>query len=360
MATTTASLPGYSTSGKVSVIGGAVVAVQSGDGSTGWNSAQIDGLRTGANWISNTAALGIDTSNGDFTYGGNITQALSLIKLGANTLTLTGSNTYSGLTTIGGGTLQLGDGTSGHDATLATSLIVNNSALVYNVFASQTANYAVSGNGSLTKAGSGSLAFSGSSYRTYTGATFLTAGTIAMRSANTAGLYEGLVSDLNAADTSDPIPLTSIQSVARWGASTSGETNGPANNIYPNWADTTTWGYSGYILNKSASAITYDFGKYFDDGAFLVIDGVSVINDANYGDNLTGSITLGPGLHTVDLRFGQGAGGVGPKSGAYGSYGVAYNTVGNTLTTGRLEPDGRQRSQHPVLRRRAGRETRRW
>ena len=41
----------------------------------------------------------------------------------------TGSNTYSGATTVSSGTLQLGDGTAGHDASLATNTITNNSAL---------------------------------------------------------------------------------------------------------------------------------------------------------------------------------------------------------------------------------------
>ena len=87
-------------------------------------------------------------------------------------------------------------------------------------------------------------------------------------------------------------------------------------------------------LTRAASAVTYTFGKNFDDNAFLVIDGVSVINDTTYYDSVTGSITLSPGLHTVDLRFGQGIGGVGPYTGTYNDYGVSYNTAGNTSTSG--------------------------
>ena len=220
LATTTAALPGYKTSGKIIVAGGMVLAVQPGNGTAGWNASPIDTLRAGATWTSNTAALGIDTSNGNFTYGSNITQAMGLAKLGANILILTGSSTYSGPTTISGGTLQLGDGSNDHDASLSyTSGITNTAALVYNVFASQTANYTISGSGSLTKIGPGTLTLLGSNYNAYTGKTFLTSGTMAMNSANAAGLYEGLVSNgNNGADTTDPIPLTSIQPVARWGA----------------------------------------------------------------------------------------------------------------------------------------------
>src|SRR5208283_3724397 len=51
--------------------------------------------------------LGIDTTNGDFTYGGSIAQPTGLTKLGANTLKLTGANSYSGSTTINGGMLAM-------------------------------------------------------------------------------------------------------------------------------------------------------------------------------------------------------------------------------------------------------------
>ena len=161
------------------------------------------------------------------------------------------------------------------------------------------------------------------------------------------------MSNTNRADTTDPIPPTSIQPVARWGGP--GPIPAQGNNVYPNWGDNTTWGYSSYLDNKSNGPVTYTFGKNFDDNAFLVIDGVSVINNTTWNQNVTGSITLAPGLHTVDLRFGQGSGGVGPNTGAYNNFGVAYNTVGNTATTRHVAPDGRRRSQHAVLRRRRGR-----
>ena len=298
-------------------------------------------LSGGGNVNLQTGNLIVGSDNANSTFSGTISSSgpaaaiAGVLKVGGGNLTLTGSLNYGGETTISGGTLQLGDGSSGHDAALSTGGISNTAALVYNVFGSQTANYPISGNGSLTKAGPGTLLLAGSNYRSYSGKTYLTGGAIVMNTAdNIAGLYEGLVNNANSADTTDPIPLTSIQSVVRWGASTSGDTNSPANNIYPNWADNTTWGYDGYLLNKSTSAITYNFGKNFDDNAFLVIDGVTVIDNTTWNSNATGNITLGPGLHTVDLRFGQNSVGVGPNTGAYGNYGVAYNTVANTLTTG--------------------------
>jgi autotransporter-associated beta strand protein len=70
--------------------------------------------------LGNNNILAIDTSRGNFAYDELIGQAIGLVKLGGNTLTLSGANTYSGGTTIGGanlanaGTLQLaGAGTLG-------------------------------------------------------------------------------------------------------------------------------------------------------------------------------------------------------------------------------------------------------
>ena len=80
-----------------------------------------------------------------------------LTKLGANTLTLTGSNRYTGVTTISGGTLQLGDGTAGHDGIALTGNIVNNAALVYNLNGNQSYSGTINGSGSVTKTGTGTL-----------------------------------------------------------------------------------------------------------------------------------------------------------------------------------------------------------
>ena len=55
--------------------------------------------------------MGFDTNAGNRTYAGTLTDIssgpLGLAVVGGNTLTLTGSNTYSGPTTISAGTLQI-------------------------------------------------------------------------------------------------------------------------------------------------------------------------------------------------------------------------------------------------------------
>ena len=60
----------------------------------GWSSSQINTL-AGKRPVGATAlaALGVDTTYGNFTFGGSLTQPMTLNKLGPNTLTLTGANT---------------------------------------------------------------------------------------------------------------------------------------------------------------------------------------------------------------------------------------------------------------------------
>ncbi|MGA2257318.1 MAG: autotransporter-associated beta strand repeat-containing protein, partial [Thermoguttaceae bacterium] len=103
-ASSPASLSGYGASGEVAVAGGAVLAVQTSGGATGWSSAQIDTLRGSVNWAAGSG-LGFDTSNGNFTYASNIAQPQLLVKLGANSLTLSGVNTYRGGTSVNEGSL---------------------------------------------------------------------------------------------------------------------------------------------------------------------------------------------------------------------------------------------------------------
>ena len=62
--------------------------------------------------IANSGALAVNTSSNQ-TFGGVISGNGALYQLGSGVTTLTASNTYSGATTIGGGTLQVGNGGSG-------------------------------------------------------------------------------------------------------------------------------------------------------------------------------------------------------------------------------------------------------
>ena len=107
-AKSTAALSGYNTSGRVVVNSAGTVAVSVNNGTGEWSAADIQTLLNHATFVSSNSALGIDTSdaNGTVTYPNAIGGALSFTKLGFGTLVLTGSNTYSGKTTVANGTLQ--------------------------------------------------------------------------------------------------------------------------------------------------------------------------------------------------------------------------------------------------------------
>ena len=71
----------------------------------GWDQEEIDVLMADATFNAGSI-LGINTGDGDFTYTSNITGNQGLYKIQANTLTLTGSNTYAGPTFVENGTLM--------------------------------------------------------------------------------------------------------------------------------------------------------------------------------------------------------------------------------------------------------------
>ena len=86
-------------------------------------------------------------------------------------MTLTGSNTYSGATTVNAGTLQIGNGgTTGSVA----GAIADNATVVFNRSDSPSCGGVISGSGNLVQAGAGTLTLTGSN--TYTGGTAINAG----------------------------------------------------------------------------------------------------------------------------------------------------------------------------------------
>ncbi|HAF4877184.1 TPA: fibronectin-binding autotransporter adhesin ShdA [Salmonella enterica] len=101
----------------------------------------------------------------------------SLVKTGTGELTLSGNNTYSGGTTITGGTL-----TADHADSLGTGTIANNGVL--QVGEGELEN-TLSGTGSLVKTGTGELTLSGDN--TYSGGTTITGGTLTADHADSLG-----------------------------------------------------------------------------------------------------------------------------------------------------------------------------
>ena len=118
--------------------------------------------------IANSAVVEFNqTSDGNYT--GVISGTGQLNKLGAAVLTLTGANTYTGLTTVIQGTL------SGNTTSLRGA-IVNSGVVRFNQTSNGNYTGVISGTGQLSKIGTGVLILTGAN--TYTGLTTVTAGTL--------------------------------------------------------------------------------------------------------------------------------------------------------------------------------------
>jgi autotransporter-associated beta strand protein len=102
------SLPGYD-SGKLTLSSTGILALPTGDGTTGWNAGQIKTLCAASTFTASTVSLSIDTTLTSLTYDGSLVKPMALIKQGTNTLSLLGTNTFAGAVTVNGGTLVFGN-----------------------------------------------------------------------------------------------------------------------------------------------------------------------------------------------------------------------------------------------------------
>ena len=116
----------------------------------------------------NNASLTFDQS-GTGQFAGNISGSGSFIKLGQGNLTLTGTNSYTGGTTVSSGSL-IGSTQS------LTGNIVDNASVIFDQSTNGIFAGNISGTGTLLKLGAGSLTLSGRN--SYAGGTTITTGTI--------------------------------------------------------------------------------------------------------------------------------------------------------------------------------------
>ncbi|HYG78294.1 MAG TPA: autotransporter-associated beta strand repeat-containing protein [Planctomycetota bacterium] len=243
---------------------------------------------------------------------GNITY---LTKTGGGRLILASATPYSGRLTNAAGTLETSS------ASISGS-ITNNATLEFNQTSDGVYAGTISGSGTVIKNGNAVLGLAGGN--TYTGPTIVNAGTL-REMKSSVGLLEGRVG--GAFNTTSSNPATSIQTSPRWAnVADNGST-------YANtgaWVDNSTYIYSGFVNNPTGSNVTYTFAENFDDSVRLIIDGTTVLNNTAWNVPTRGNFTLTPGLHTFELRLGQGSGGVGPSNQSWLSNGIGfgYDTQG--------------------------------
>ncbi len=171
-------------SGSVSVAPGAVLAFNMGSSIPG-------------NITNNGSVLGAQSAGVTTILSGVISGEGGFSQTGPGTTILSGSNTYTGLTTVGAGTLQIGNGVSGSingspvsvgiGATLAFNIsgtFSNDIASSGTVTGAQSAGVTtnltgvISGLRGFTQSGAGTTIFGGSN--TYTGNTTVNAGTLSL------------------------------------------------------------------------------------------------------------------------------------------------------------------------------------
>ncbi|WP_371365448.1 autotransporter domain-containing protein [Pseudomonas sp. QL9] len=208
---------------------------------------------------------------------------LALTKQGAATLALTGTNTYSGGTTISAGTLQLGNGgTSGS----IQGDVTNNGTLAFNRSDAYTFAGAISGSGTLLQQGTGTTLLTGNS-STFSGTTNATLGTLLVN-----GTLGNAASTLN------------VASGATLGGSGSigGSVVVSDGLVAPGNSSVGTLTIGGDFSLASASALNFEFGQagvvggplndWLTVGGNLTLDGTLNVMQSAGGN-------FAPGLYRV-------------------------------------------------------------
>ncbi len=271
-----------------------------------------------------------DTTNGNITITQNLlTHGSSLngglIKIGTNTLTLSGTNTYTGATAVNVGTLQAGAAAGGQafgNGSAVTLANVSGATLSLNGFNQTIGSLAgggvtggnvtlganatlttggnntstsyegvISGTGTsgLTKTGSGTQTLTG--INTYTGATNITAGKLTINSTGTINTTSGISIGAGEFNYNSSTALSQSVSFSGTGGTLSGSsTITPAVNV--------TTGNILAIGNSNEGVM--NFGSNLEIGGTYLFEINNTTNTADLGD-VAGNLTLGGILDLVQL-----------------------------------------------------------
>ncbi len=160
------------------------IGVLTGGGANGGNvTLGAGGILTVGNAASATFNGAISDSGG----GG-------IVKQGNGLWTLTGSNTYTGQTSINGGTLQVGANNLGASIGSSNGIVFGGGALVFTPGDTMNVPSPISGNGNVSMTGSGNLILAG--VNSFNGNTVASAGTLTLT--NDASVGTGSIEIVNA------------------------------------------------------------------------------------------------------------------------------------------------------------------
>ncbi len=311
------------TASKIYVAPNATLAVNFGTNQ--FSSTHLDTLKalgTATGGFQAGSFLGVDTSSGDQTYSSPISNpnaganTLGLTKLGANTLTLAGANSYTGATTVSVGTLKAGSATALGSASATT------------VASGATLDLAGYGNSVGSLAGAGTVTNSGVAATLTTGAdnSSTTFSGVLQNGAGTLGLTK---TGTGIFTLSGPNTYTGATNIAG-GARTAGSA-------------------TAFGLNSAAtvaSGATLDLGGYGNSVGSLAGAGTVTNSGATAaalttgGDNtdstFDGAIVDGPSARVNLLKTGSGALTLAGANTSAGNRGVSGGTLvlGSPLALG--------------------------
>src|SRR4029077_12304343 len=281
----------------------------------------------------------IDTNGNNTTISQGITGAGQLTKLGAGILTLTGTSSYSGGTTIAAGTLQLGNGgTSGG----IVGNVADNGTLAFN--RSDTVPFAgvISGTGVVNQAGTGTTILTGDN--THAGGTTISAGTLQLGNGGTSGSIVGNVADNGtlAFNRSDTVPFAGVISgtgaVNQAGTGTtiltSDNTYTGGTTISAGTLQLGNGGTSGGIVGNVADNGTLVFNRSDTLTLNGVISGTGTVNQVGSGTTIltgnnsyTGGTTVTNGTLDANSATALGTGAV-----VVNGQSSILNTLGTQIT----------------------------
>jgi|GEM_PF-2960423 len=359
-------------SGTVTVADGAVLGL--GVGGTGsFEASDIDALWGGTMAgvsLGAAASVALDTTAGDFTYETGLDGARALVKLGQNTLRLTGANTYEGNTVVRQGVLSIaatgvlpGWDTAGRyevwpgaalavqndvvDEDVATILGTGNfsdgGCIGFDTFEGNRTYAEVIGNTAngalgLYKTGTNTLTLSGSS--TYDGNTVVAGGILVVKNNQALGSTNGHTTIYRTGGTSASSWTDATGQVQLDG---SGGSLVIDENFYMN--GTEQHSYGGVIRNVSGNNVINGWIRLFSSGRVTVAGGNLVLNGPIELTSVSGapSLVLNPssGILTISNRIDIGTGAMSFHSGSVNflcATGHVWNQAsvqyGNTLRLG--------------------------